>query len=120
MDVFYAVADPTRRTILDTLAGGERAAGELVERFPDLSQPAVSRHLRILLEVGLVTVRAEAQRRIYALNPQRLVELDTWLKPYQRFWDERLAALDQHLARKHGQKTSQAKSSNHASSRQHR
>jgi DNA-binding transcriptional ArsR family regulator len=98
MDIFVAVAEPTRRAILDLLAGGERAAGELVSAFPALTQPAVSRHLRVLLDVGLVAVRPEAQRRIYTLRPERLAELDAWLSHYRRFWAERLDALDRHLA----------------------
>jgi len=98
MDIFVAVAEPTRRTILEVLAEGERPAGELVAMFPALTQPAVSRHLRVLLEVGLVEVRPEAQRRIYALRPERLAELDAWLDRYRRFWATRLDALEQHLA----------------------
>ncbi len=86
MDIFVAVAEPTRRAILDMLAEGDRPAGELVAAFPALTQPAVSRHLRVLLDVGLVAVRPEAQRRIYALRPERLAELDAWLGRYRRFW----------------------------------
>jgi DNA-binding transcriptional ArsR family regulator len=97
MDIFVAVAEPTRRAILDLLAEGERPAGELVAAFPALTQPAVSRHLRVLLDVGLVEVRPEAQRRIYALRPERLAELDAWLGRYRRFWAGRLDALERHL-----------------------
>jgi DNA-binding transcriptional ArsR family regulator len=102
MDVFVAVAEPTRRAILDLLAEGERPAGALVAAFPELTQPAVSRHLRVLLEVGLVEVRPEAQRRIYALRPDRLAEMDDWLGRYRRFWDHRLDALERHLDDIHG------------------
>ena len=97
MDVFVAVAEPTRRAILDLLAERERSAGELVAAFPALTQPAVSRHLRVLLDVGLVEVRPEAQRRIYALRPERLAELEVWLRRYRRFWADRLDALERHL-----------------------
>lgn len=103
MDIFVAVAEPTRRAILDLLAEGDRPAGELVAAFPALTQPAVSRHLRVLLEVGLVEVRPEAQRRIYALRPERLAELDAWLRRYRRYWAGRLDALEQHLDDLHAQ-----------------
>ena len=103
MDVFEAVAEPTRRRILDLLAVDERPAGELVDAFPALTQPAVSRHLRVLREVGLVTVRAEAQRRIYVLRPERLGELDRWLERYRAFWPDRLDALDRHLTDRRNQ-----------------
>jgi DNA-binding transcriptional ArsR family regulator len=98
MDVFAAVAEPTRRAILDLLAEGERPAGELVAAFPSLTQPAISRHLRVLLSVGLVKVRPEAQRRIYTLQPDKLAELDVWVNRYRQFWSDRLDALEQHLA----------------------
>lgn len=97
MDVFTAVAEPTRRQILDLLANREQAAGDLVAAFPALTQPAVSRHLRILLDTGLVQVRPDAQRRIYSLQPQRLAELDLWLARYRRFWKSSLDALESHL-----------------------
>jgi DNA-binding transcriptional ArsR family regulator len=97
MDVFEAVAEPSRRALLDALADGERSAGELVATLPSLTQPAVSRHLRILREVGLVEVRPEAQRRIYALRPDRLVEIDEWIGRYRGYWTRHLDALEQHL-----------------------
>ncbi len=100
VDVFTAVAEPTRRHILDLLAERERAAGEVVDAFPGLTQPAVSRHLRVLREAGLVTVRAEAQRRIYVLRPERLAEVDAWLARYRAFWPDRLDALELHLTRR--------------------
>jgi DNA-binding transcriptional ArsR family regulator len=102
MDVFVAVAEPHRRAILDLLADRERAAGELVAAFPDLTQPAISRHLRVLREVGLVEARATAQRRIYSLRPERLAEVDAWIARYRRFWIARLDALERHLASLHG------------------
>src|SRR5690242_8939728 len=97
MDVYIAVAEPTRRAILDLLATRERPAGELVAAFPNVTQPAISRHLRILLDVGLVTVRPESQRRIYSLHAERMREIDVWLERYRGFWSDRLDALEHHL-----------------------
>lgn len=98
MSPFEALADPHRRQILDMLRDGERPAGDLVEALP-LSQPGASKHLRILRDAGLVTVRKDAQRRIYRLAPGRLAELDAWLAPYRKFWSSRLDALEEHLNR---------------------
>jgi DNA-binding transcriptional ArsR family regulator len=97
MDVFEAVAEPHRRTLLDALRTGERTAGQLVAALPDLTQPTVSRHLRILREVGLVEVRADAQRRVYALRADGLVEMDEWIGRYRQFWTAHLDALEAHL-----------------------
>jgi DNA-binding transcriptional ArsR family regulator len=97
MDVFEAVAEPSRRTLLDALRHGERTAGELVDTLPELTQPTVSRHLRVLREVGLVEVRSDAQRRIYALRADGLVEMDTWIESYRHFWSGHLDALEDHL-----------------------
>lgn len=97
-----AVAEPTRRAILDMLLDGERPAGDFVAAFPSLTQPAVSRHLRVLLDAGLVKVRPEAQRRLYALEPARLAELDLWMSRYRKFWGGRLDALGRHLDQLHG------------------
>jgi DNA-binding transcriptional ArsR family regulator len=105
VDVFEAIAEPNRRVLIEVLAGGARPAGDLVASLPTLTQPAVSRHLRILREVGLVEVRPEAQRRIYALRPDRLAEVDLWLQRYRRFWAGQLDALEQHLANVHGHPT---------------
>ncbi len=96
MSPFEALADPHRRQILDLLRDGERAAGDLVDALP-LSQPGASKHLRILRDAGLVSVRKDAQRRIYRLAPGRLAELDAWLAPYRKFWSSRLDALEDHL-----------------------
>ena len=93
-----AVAEPRRREILDLLLAGDRAVGELVE-VVGLSQPAVSKHLKVLREAGLVTVTADAQRRVYSLAPEPLHELDAWLAPYRRLWSGRLDALERHLDR---------------------
>ena len=98
MEALAALADPTRREIVALLAGGEVAAGDLAAHFP-VSRPAVSRHLRVLREAGLVTVRAEGKRRLYALDPAPLRELDAWLAPYRRLWAQRLDALDTEIAR---------------------
>lgn len=100
MDVFEAVAEPSRRTLLDTLAEGERTAGELVAALPGLTQPTVSRHLRVLREVGLVEVRPDAQRRIYALRADGLIEISTWIERYRRFWSGHLDSLERHLQRR--------------------
>lgn len=94
--VFEALADPTRRRIVELLADGERTAGELADAFTT-SRPAVSRHLRVLRESGLVAWRGDAQRRVYRLDPAPLAELDAWLDRYRRFWAARLDALDHHL-----------------------
>ncbi len=97
MDVFAAIADPTRRRVLDLLSARARTAGELVEAFPRLSQPGVSRHLRILRDAHLVDVRVDAQRRIYALNAEGLADLYEWVAKYQAMWPETLDALERYL-----------------------
>ncbi|MZF88889.1 metalloregulator ArsR/SmtB family transcription factor [Streptomyces sp. SID5643] len=93
---FEVLADPTRRRILGLLLGRPRLVGE-VARELEMSQPRVSKHLRVLREAGLVTVRPEAQRRWYELRPEPLADLDAWLAPYRRLWTERLDALERHL-----------------------
>src|SRR3954452_3275640 len=98
MSPFEALAEPNRRRILDLLREGECAAGELVEALA-ISQPGVSKHLKLLREAGLVQVRADGQRRMYRLEPQGLADLDAWLMPYRRFWAGKLKALDAHLER---------------------
>jgi DNA-binding transcriptional ArsR family regulator len=95
---FEVLAEPTRRRILDLLRDGERSVGELVDRLT-LSQPGVSKHLRVLRDAGLVQVRIEAQRRWYGLRPEPLTEIDAWLEPYRRLWAQHLDALEQHLDR---------------------
>jgi DNA-binding transcriptional ArsR family regulator len=96
--VFETLADPGRRRILDVLAEGERPAGDFTPLL-GISQPGVSRHLRVLREAGLVTVRKDATRRLYSLNPARLRELDRWLDRYRKFWSQSLDALEAHLDR---------------------
>ena len=93
---FAALADPTRRRMLDSLRNGERSAGE-IERTLGLPQPATSKHLRALRRAGLVRMRADAQRRLYSLAPDGLAEVDAWLAPYRAFWTDRLDALERHL-----------------------
>lgn len=96
MSAYSALAEPHRRRILDLLREGERPAGDLVERLP-LSQPGVSKHLKVLREAGLVTVRASGRQRLYALRAEPLAEVDEWLASYRAFWSERLDALERHL-----------------------
>jgi len=96
MQAFTALADPTRRHIVELLAEREYAAGDLGERFA-LSQPAVSQHLRVLRDAGLVRVRRDAQRRMYALEPRGLEEMDAWLSRYRHFWSKHLTALERAL-----------------------
>jgi DNA-binding transcriptional ArsR family regulator len=100
--VFDALGDPVRRAILELLTAGEQPAGTVVEgirRRTQISQPAVSQHLRVLREAGLVDVRQDAQRRIYTLRPEALVEVDEWLGEYRRLWENRLDALHSEIAR---------------------
>lgn len=94
--VFEVLAEPRRRQILDLVRDGECSVNELVARLA-MNQPAVSKHLRVLREAGLVRVRVDAQRRLYALRAQPLGELHEWLEPYRRLWGERLDALEHHL-----------------------
>ena len=98
VEALAALADPTRRELVALLARGELAAGELAERFP-VSRPAISRHLRVLREAGLVRSRVEGRRRLYALDPRPLRELDDWLEPYRDLWARRFDALDTEMAR---------------------
>jgi DNA-binding transcriptional ArsR family regulator len=93
---FDVLAEPTRRRILDLLLERSRPVGELVDEL-GLSQPGVSKHLRVLRESGFVHVRQDAQRRWYELRPEPLAEVDAWLAPYRRLWADRLDALERHL-----------------------
>src|SRR3954469_22716624 len=94
--IFEVLAEPHRRQILELLRTGERAAGELVDRL-GIAQPTVSKHLKLLREHGLVSVRQDAQRRVYRLRPEPLAEVDAWLTPYREHWRGRLDALERHL-----------------------
>jgi DNA-binding transcriptional ArsR family regulator len=103
-DAFNAVAEPRRRQILDLLVGGERPVNDLV-RLLGLAQPQVSKHLRVLREVGAVDVREEGRQRLYSLNGQALKPIHDWVKGYERIWTERFDALDlvlDELERKEG------------------
>ena len=93
------LAEPRRRAILELLRDGERPVGELVDRV-GLSQPAVSKHLRVLKEAGLVEARADAQRRLYRIRPEPLAELDEWLASYRELWTTHLDRLEDHLDRR--------------------
>jgi DNA-binding transcriptional ArsR family regulator len=90
------LAEPNRVAILDLLREREQPVGDLVERL-GLSQPAVSKHLRVLKEAGLVEARVDAQRRLYRVRPEPLLELDDWLAPYRQLWEQRLDRLEDHL-----------------------
>lgn len=96
--LFDVLGEPNRRRILELLRDGERPAGALVDEL-DLAQPTVSKHLRTLLDAGLVTVRPDAQRRWYRLRAERLRELEEWLAPYRDLWADRLDDLERHLDR---------------------
>jgi DNA-binding transcriptional ArsR family regulator len=102
MHAFEILGDPVRRRIVELLADGEQAAGEIGAAIQDefgISQPAVSQHLRVLRENGFATVRAAGARRLYAVDAGPLEEVDQWLRPYRRFWDQRLDALGVEIAR---------------------
>ena len=96
MDSFDVLAEPKRREILGSLRTGSRSVGELCDEL-DLSQPTVSKHLRVLRNAGFVSATPKAQHRIYRLDPEPFVELDAWLTPYRHLWADRLDALEQHL-----------------------
>jgi DNA-binding transcriptional ArsR family regulator len=95
--LFEVLAEPNRRRVLDLLREQEHTVGELVDAL-EMSQPAVSKHLRVLRDAGLVEARIDAQRRIYTLRAEPLADVDAWLAPYRKFWRGKLAALHRHLA----------------------
>ena len=99
MREFAALADPTRRRIVELLSTGERSAGEIVDEF-DVSGPAISQHLKALRDAGLVQVRVDAQRRIYALDASGLQNIDAWLKDVRKFWSDRLDVLERELRKR--------------------
>jgi len=109
MQSLTALADPTRRRIVELLAQRDRTAGELVGEF-DMSAPAISQHLKVLREAGLVTTRAEGQSRIQILNPSGLDELDAWLERTRSFWSRRLDALERELKAEDARSTKRKKS----------
>ncbi len=96
MDIFAALADPTRRRIIESLAAGETTFGDLADKF-EMSRPAVSQHLKVLRDAGVVTARADAQRRIYRLNDDSLADVEAWLGKVRDFWSQRLDRLEQLL-----------------------
>lgn len=96
--VFEVIAEPSRRAILSMLAGAEQSVGE-IERRLKMSQPTVSKHLRVLRDAGFVEATVDAQRRLYRLRPEPLKELDAWLEPFRRFWEAHVDALERHLDR---------------------
>jgi DNA-binding transcriptional ArsR family regulator len=97
---FAIIAEPSRRAILSLLASAERSVGD-IEAQLRLPQPSVSKHLRVLREAGFVESRVDAQRRLYRIRPEPLMEVDAWLAPFRRFWSERVDALERHLDRMH-------------------
>jgi DNA-binding transcriptional ArsR family regulator len=96
MNAFAALADPTRARIVDALAEGERSVNDIVSLF-SLTQPSISRHLRVLREAGLVSVQPSGQRRVYRLDPRPLREIDRWLERHRRFWAGKLDDLERHM-----------------------
>ena len=96
MKTFAVLAEPTRRLLLDSLLEGAQSVNSLVDRV-GMSQPVVSKHLRILRDAGLVLVKPDGQRRLYSVSPAPLAELEAWLEPYRKLWNERLNLLEEHL-----------------------
>lgn len=101
-EVFAVIGDPTRRRILDLLRSGERSVGELVAAL-GITQPNVSKHLRVLDEAALVRIRIDGPRRHYALDPEGLRDLESWLTPFREIWADRLDALEHHLDETNGE-----------------
>ena len=95
---FTVLAEPSRRAILSHLASGERSVGDL-EAALDLSQPSVSKHLRVLRDAGFVEATIDAQRRVYRIRPEPLQEVDAWMAPFRRYWSAHVDALERHLDR---------------------
>ncbi len=100
MDTFPTLAEPNRRKLLDALVAGPKTVTQLVDTI-GMSQPVVSKHLKVLRDANLVSVTPDGQRRMYRLNPEPLAELDAWLAPYRALWAERLDALEAHLHARH-------------------
>jgi DNA-binding transcriptional ArsR family regulator len=95
---FSIIAEPSRRAILSLLATAEQSVGDIESQL-ELSQPSVSKHLRVLREAGFVESRVDAQRRLYRIRPEPLMEIDAWLAPFRRYWSQHLDALERHLDR---------------------
>ncbi len=103
-DVFVAIAHPKRRQILDYLSANDASVKTLTEQF-DVTRPAISQHLAVLLEAGLVTRRSVGRENFYHLEPERLLEVERWLRHYEQFWSRKLDGLARYLERKHGDAT---------------
>jgi DNA-binding transcriptional ArsR family regulator len=101
MDTFTVLSEPSRRRLLSALLRGPLPVNALVAQC-GMSQPVVSKHLRVLREAGLVGVQPDGQQRLYSLNAQPLAEVDAWIRPYREFWANRLDALEQHLSERQG------------------
>ena len=97
---FAILAEPSRRAILSLLASAEQSVGDIEEHL-QLPQPSISKHLRVLREAGLVESRVDAQRRLYRIRPEPLIEIDAWLEPFRRLWSVHVDALERHLDRLH-------------------
>lgn len=95
---FSIIAEPSRRAILSLLASAERSVGDIEEQL-QLPQPSISKHLRVLREAGFVESRVDAQRRLYRIKPEPLMEIDAWLAPFRRYWSAQVDALERHLDR---------------------
>jgi DNA-binding transcriptional ArsR family regulator len=93
---FSVIAEPSRRAILSLLMGSEQSVGDIEEKL-QLSQPSVSKHLRVLRDAGFVESRVDAQRRLYRIKPEPLMEIDAWLAPFRRYWSTHIDALERHL-----------------------
>jgi DNA-binding transcriptional ArsR family regulator len=111
MDSLAALADPTRRRIVEMIAERERTAGEIVAQF-DLSAPAISQHLKVLREAGLIRSRVDGQKRIQSLNPEAFTELDHWLERTRAFWSRSLDALERELRAEDQARTKTPKETN--------
>lgn len=98
-DIFGAIADPTRRALLDRLRDGEQPVKQLAQPF-EMSLPAISQHLQVLCEVGLVSQRRSRRQRLYQLNPERLKQVSEWVSDYEQFWQNKLDALGEYLENK--------------------
>jgi DNA-binding transcriptional ArsR family regulator len=107
--VFEIIAEPNRRAILGLLLSSEQSVGE-IERQLRMSQPTVSKHLRVLRDAGFVEASVDAQRRLYRLRPEPLQEVDAWLQPFRRFWSAHIDALERHLDRMASAASAQKKS----------
>jgi len=105
---FAIIAEPNRRAILSLLASSEQSVSEIEDQL-EMSQPSVSKHLRVLREAGFVEARVDAQRRVYRIRPEPLEEVDAWLEPFRRFWSDHVDALERHLDRMEQKSTKKRK-----------